>query len=467
MRTVSRSSAAIIATIAYRNSVLWTEIRFVCMSQQTRKIDITGLRVGMYVAELDRPWLETPFLFQGFFVRSKNEIDELHDYCKFVYIDLEQSLVAANQPHATKPPQKTKEAAPASRPGRKRGFFQWLLQLFGRKQEPTVTTSPAPGEHYKDTVSVADELVVAKTLHTSSLQCLVDVLNSVRQGATLRVPDLEIVVDGMVDSVLRNSTAMALLVRMQKVDDYTHAHSLATSMWSLIFGRHLGLDRQSLKFLGLGGLLLDVGKTKLPHQLLQTKGQLTDVARSHLRRHVPLGVELLRTTDSIDQRVVDMVATHHERFDGSGYPNGLQGNQVPVFGRIGGIVDSYVAMSSNRPYAAAMSSYDVMREFKSLADKSFQAELVEQFIQAIGIFPAGTLVELSTDEIAVVLKEHRTSRLLPEVAIILDAKRKKLDDFRIVDLADQPEEKLASSGVWIKRGLNPGEFDINLEDYFL
>ena len=437
------------------------------MSQIKRKIDVSGLRVGMYVSELDRPWLETPFLFQGFFIRSKNEIDELHEHCEFVYVDLEQSLVAANQPHATKPPQVAKETASASRPARKRGFWQWLLQLFGRKQQPTVAAPPQPGEYYQDTASVADELVVAKTLHTSSLQRLVDVLNSVRQGATLRVPDLEVVVDGMVDSVLRNSTAMALLVRMQEVDDYTHAHSLATSMWALIFGRHLGLDKQSLKLLGLGGLLLDVGKTKLPQQLLQSTGKLTDVAKTHLRSHVQLGVEILRAADSIDPRVLDMVATHHERFDGSGYPNGLQGNQIPVFGRIAGIVDSYVAMSSNRPYAEAMSSYDAMREFKSLADKSFQAELVEQFIQAIGIFPAGTLVELSTDEIAVVLKEHRTSRLLPEVAIILDANRRKLDDFRIVDLADQPEEELASSGVWIKRGLNPAEFDINLEDYFV
>ena len=437
------------------------------MSQLKRKIDVSGLRVGMYVSELDRPWLETPFLFQGFFIRSKNEIDELHEHCEFVYIDLEQSLVAANQPHATKPLQKADQTAPASQPGRKRGFWQWLLRLFGRKQHPAVAPSPKPGEYYRDTVSVADELVVARTIHTGSLQRLVDVLNSVRQGATLRVPDLEVVVDGMVDSVLRNSTAMALLVRLQEVDDYTHAHSLATSMWALVFGRHLGLDRQSLKLLGLGGLLLDVGKTKLPQQLLQSTGEMTNAAKMHLRSHVRLGVELLRAADSIDPRIVDMVATHHERFDGSGYPNGLKGNQIPVFGRIAGIVDSYASMSSNTPYSEAMSSYDAMRQFKSLSDKSFQAELVEQFIQAIGIFPAGTLVELSTDEIAIVLKEHRASRLLPEVAIILDADGRKLDDFRVVDLADQPEEKFASAGIWIKRGLNPGEFDINLEDYFV
>jgi len=437
------------------------------MSELKRKIEVEGLRVGMYVSELDRPWLETPFLFQGFFIRSKNEIDELHEYCTFVYIDIEQSLIAANEPDAAKKPQKLKEKTSESEPAGKRGFWQWLLQLFGRKQQPIAATSPKPGEFYQDTVSVADELVVAKSVHTGSLQCLVDVLDGVRQGATLRVPDLEIVVDGMVDSVLRNSTAMALLVRMQKVDDYTHSHSLATSMWALIFGRHLGLDRHSLRLLGLGGLLLDVGKTKLPQQLLQSTSTLTDVAEMHLRSHVKLGVDLLLADGGVDQRVVDMVETHHERFDGSGYPRGLKGTQIPVFGRIGGIVDSYVAMSSNRPHAAAMSSYDVMREFKSLADKSYQAELVEQFIQAIGIFPAGTLVELSTDEIAVVLREHRTSRLLPEVAIILDANRRKLDDFKIIDLNDQPEEKLATTGIWIKRGLNPAEFDINLEDYFV
>ena len=319
------------------------------MSQLHRKIDVSGLRVGMYVSELDRPWLETPFLFQGFFIRSKNEIDELHEHCEFVYVDLEQSLVAANEPHAKKSTQKGKVTASASPADRKRGFWQWLLQLFGRKQHVAVAAAPKPGEFYGDTTSVADELVVAKTLHSSSLQRLVDVLNSVRQGATLRVPDLEVVVDGMVESVLRNSTAMALLVRMQEVDDYTHAHSLASSMWALIFGRHLGLDRQSLKLLGLGGLLLDVGKTKLPQQLLQSTGKLTDIARAHLRRHVPLGVELLSASGTIDQRVIEMVATHHERFDGSGYPNSLHGNQIPVLAgwdrRSAGLVESSIRTS--------------------------------------------------------------------------------------------------------------------------
>lgn len=421
----------------------------------------------MYVSELDRPWLETPFLFQGFFIRSKNEIDELREHCEFVVIDFEQSDVAANESWDSGKPSHSKQKKPASKSTRKIGIWRRVLQLFRREQKQADAVNIEPGDFYQDTVSVADELVVAKTLHTGSLQRLMSVLEAVRRGATIRMPDLEVVVDGMVDSVLRNSTAMALLIRMQETDDYTHAHSLATSMWALVFGRHLGLDRESLQVLGLGGLLLDIGKTKLPQQLLKTKGELTDVARMHMRRHVDLGLEILRKTESVDKRVYDMVATHHERFDGSGYPKGLKGNQIPVFGRIGGIVDSYAAMSIDRPYAKAKSSYDAMREFRSLADKSFQSELVEQFIKAVGIFPAGTLIELNTGEVGVVLKEHRASRLRPEVAIILDAHKQKLDDFRIINLDDQPEECNEPGSLWIERGIEPGVYDINLDDYFL
>ena len=278
------------------------------------------------------------------------------------------------------------------------------------------------------------------------------------------MPDLEVVTGALVDSVLRNSTAMSLLVRMQKKDEYAGAHSLATSVWALVFGRHLGLDRESLAAVGLGGLLLDVGKIKLPTEMLNKSGPLTDVERAHMQTHVEHSLQIIREGGGVDNRVLDMVATHHERFDGSGYPKGLRGNQIPVFGRIGGIVDSYAAMTSTRPYAEAMSSYDAMREFKSLSDKLFQAEMVEQFIQAIGIFPVGTLVELNTGEIGVVLKENFTARLQPEIAVILDSNKERLDDFRILDLYDQgtPEPT-----VWIERGVQPDAYDFDADEFFL
>jgi HD-GYP domain-containing protein (c-di-GMP phosphodiesterase class II) len=417
----------------------------------------------MYVSQLDRPWLETPFLFQGFFIRNDNEIEELRRYCDSVEIDIEESDPRIVDTLSSSKAPSTRGDTPTSthkRPGTIRGF---LKRLF-RGGESAVPGQGRPGEYYRDTVSTADELVVARSIHTGAIDRLMHILDHIRDGGTISMPELQVITGELVDSVLRNSTAMALLMRMQQKDDYTSSHLLETSVWALVFGRHLGLDKESLEAVGLGGMLLDVGKTKIPIQLLNKKETLTDVERAYLRTHVDFGLEILREQGGVDSRVMDMVATHHERFDGSGYPKGWKGNQIPVFGRIGGIADSYAAMTSDRPYASAKSSYDAMRELKSLSDKQFQAEMVEQFIQAVGIFPAGTLVELNTGEVGVVLKEHHSDRLRPELAVILDSDKQPLQDFDVIDL-QKPDGPVRT--VWIERGLEPGAYDIDPREYFL
>jgi HD-GYP domain-containing protein (c-di-GMP phosphodiesterase class II) len=432
------------------------------MASKVRKIDVDGLRVGMYVSRLDRPWLETPFLFQGFIIRTDSDIEELRRYCEDVEIDIEQSdatLQSSLLPATTKVHANTSSSQ--SRPGN--SIWQRIKRLFGLKKAES-SYERAPGEIYQDKVTTADELAVARNVHSGALQQLMDVLGSIRCGEEIPMPKLALVVDSMVDSVLRNQTAMALLVRMQKTDEHAGAHSMASSIWALVFGRHLGLDRESLAAVGLGGLLLDIGKTKLPKELLNKQGELTDIEWKHIRSHVDHGLQIIREVGNIDQRVTDMVATHHERHDGTGYPKGLKGNQIPVFGRIGGIVDSYTAMTNDRPYAKTMSSYDAMREFKSLSDKHFQAEMVEQFIQAIGIFPAGTLVELNTGEVGVVINENKTSRLQPELALILDSNKQLIEGFKIIDLANQGTP---SPMVWIDRGVDAGTYDIDPGEYFL
>ena len=186
-----------------------------------------------------------------------------------------------------------------------------------------------------------------------------------------------------------------------------------------------------------------------------------------VRSHVEFGVELVKEIKGIDPRVIDMVATHHERYDGSGYPKGLKGSQISVFGRMAGIIDSYVAMTSERPYAPATSTYNAMREFKSLSDKSFQSEMVEQFIQAIGIFPSGTLVELNTGEVGVVIKEYSFQRLRPEVALILDSNKEPLSEIKVIDLHGNEDDSGAAPLVWIARGVEPGAYDIDPSEYFL
>jgi putative nucleotidyltransferase with HDIG domain len=424
-----------------------------------RQIEVSGLRVGMYVSQLDRPWLETPFLFQGFYIRSESEIEDIRRYCQFVEIDIDESdpairryLTAAND---------AESQTAANSAGKRDGWWQRLLRFFGLGNRHSTTERRFT---YEDTVTTAEELIVAKSLHSGALDKIVDVLEGIQNGGTIEMPKLEVITGELVDSVLRNGTAMALLARMQEKDEYISHHSLESSIFALVFGRHLGLDRESLQAVGLGALLLDVGKTRIPLKLLNKTEPLTDVELAYIRTHVEKGVEILREGGTVDSRVIDMVATHHERYDGSGYPKGWKGNQIPVFGRIAGIVDSYTAMISKRPYADAMSSFDAMREFKAQADIQFQAEMVEQFIQAIGIFPPGTLVELNTGEIGVVLKENIESRLQPEVAVLRDTNKASIHEVRIIDLGEQQG---TTPSIWIERGVEPGTYDIDPRDYFL
>jgi HD-GYP domain-containing protein (c-di-GMP phosphodiesterase class II) len=434
----------------------------------TRKIEASALHIGMFVSRLDRPWLETPFLFQGFYIRTKHEIGELQHYCNHVYVDIDQSTVDITGRFRVVRTSTLIEKIKRSTwmPSAMRSFLKMLVGIFTRKGKDIAET-PAPGYFYQDTVPVKKEIKTAKTIYAGSIDRLTSVLDGIRRGEKIEISAMEAVVNPMVDSVLRNSTAMALMARMRATDDYTYSHSIGSSIWALVFGRHLGLNRESLKALCQGGLLLDVGKTRIPIALLKKPGVLTPEEMDQVRSHVEFGLELVKEIKGIDGRVIEMVATHHERYDGSGYPTGMKGHQIPVFGRMAGIIDSYVAMTSDRPYASAISTYNAMREFKSLSDKSFQSEMVEQFIQAIGIFPAGTLVELNTGEVGVVIKEYSFQRLRPEIALILDSNKEPLSEIRIIDLHGNDKDPDAALTVWIERGIEPGAYDIDPSEYFL
>lgn len=186
-----------------------------------------------------------------------------------------------------------------------------------------------------------------------------------------------------------------------------------------------------------------------------------------MRRHVEYGMEILRQADGVDRRVFEMLAHHHERYNGTGYPRGLSGNRIPVFGRIAGIVDAYDAMITPRPYARLLSSYDALRKLRKLADVEFQAEMVEQFTRAIGAFPTGTLVELNTGEVAIVTRQNRIRRLRPEVMVIMDAGRNVLENFPTIDLNEQTSTEHGRQSLWIERGLPPGAHGIDPTEFYL
>lgn len=422
------------------------------MSKQIIELPVENLRIGLYVSRLDRPWEGTPFLFQGFEVESDEELITLRSLCKHVSVE-----VTADEADALNALQKLPREAPVQE--RVINLLDQMSTRVGAFTSTVPTTDPA---------SLKTELKVATEAFAEAKRAVKDAFERLRKGGGFDATQVGSVVDTMVDSIFRNRDAMCWLARMKTKDDYLYSHSLAAPIWALAFGRHLGLDKETLKIVGTGAMLLDVGKTQLSSDLLRKEGKPTPDEWKQLRGHVEAGVKLVSANPSVDPRVVSMLQTHHERHDGSGYPRKLKGEEIPMIGRIAGIVDTYDAMISARSYARPKSAYDAVRALKTLGGVGFADDLVELFIQAVGVFPTGTLVELNTGEVAVVVAQNRFRRLRPEIMLILDPAKAPLAEFTTIDLMTCPENSEASDPkLWITRGLECGAHGIDPTEYFL
>ncbi|MGB1142725.1 MAG: HD-GYP domain-containing protein, partial [Halioglobus sp.] len=265
-----------------------------------------------------------------------------------------------------------------------------------------------------------------------------DIYTQVHDGDRLNMVKLRKSVEPLVDTVSSNPDACLWVSRLKQHDQYTYQHSLGAAILAVCMGRQMGLQRYDLRSLAMGCMLMDIGKLRLAPELLRSDRELTEEETAEVAQHVDHGLEILDECGVLNQDVIDIVAHHHERYDGSGYPEGRYGDGIPAFARIAAIVDTYDAVTSQRHYADAVSPTDAIKILYSARDEDFQAELVEAFIRAIGIYPAGTLVELTTGEVGVVVAEYRTRRLRPKVLLLLNAQKEKLVRTRIVDLQKEP-----------------------------
>jgi len=224
------------------------------------------------------------------------------------------------------------------------------------------------------------------------------------------------------------------------------------------------LEPDEVEALSTGCAIMDIGKTRVPRDLLASEQQLDDQQLQELRRHVDYGVELALDSNLADPSIIHIIQTHHERYNGSGYPSGLNYTSIPMVGRIAGLVDSYDAMISPRSYASAQPSYQVLLELERNVDVLFQQELVECFVKAVGIFPVGSVVELNTGEVAIVTKQHPQRRLRPQIMLILDENKLPRNDLLITDLSQSEDDQLTT---WIERELPKDSHGIDVTDYFL
>jgi HD-GYP domain-containing protein (c-di-GMP phosphodiesterase class II) len=535
-----------------------------------RKVKSADLRIGMFVADLDRPWIDTPFLLQGFLIEDREQLDQVIGCCSWVMIDPQRSIGSAYEPLPKPQPLErreaieaplvviTKVAAPVDGPsedsetssdadhrsipnkktalndiqanatakgrtsfavemrtasqsdepeddqispvdrgairarldagtGRKPGLFSQLKEsvrnLFLTKQKDDIDYDKIDDEYnttgayvrpsfipetvqltiYEDKLTVEEEIAFAHEAFTRTNDLLHRVTEDIRTGGALQIEDVEAVIDDMVESMVRNPDAMMWVARLREQNMSTYGHGLSVAVNLVAFGRHLGYPKNSLSHLGLLGMLLDLGKIKIPIELLEKHERLTPAEFDLVKQHVQFGLDILHQTPNIHSDVLDGVAQHHERMNGKGYPFGLVGEKITVFGRMAGIADSYAAMTQQRNYAETASPHEALQTMSSFAGTQFHSEMLEQFIQSIGAFPVGSLVELSTGEVAVVATHNKLKRLKPKVMIITEADKTVRKFPTTKDLLYDVSEK----PVYIRRGLPPKAFGLDVSEFYL
>ena len=321
-------------------------------------------------------------------------------------------------------------------------------------------------ELYEDATHWKNEAPAAEQAISGLHNGLNELLTRTRKGGSLELPKIKQAVEPMINSVIRSPNACIWLVRMKKQDNYIYEHSLGTSIWAVALGRQFGLPRADLRSLAIGGLLFDIGKLQLDSTMLKSNRRLTSKESWVMKKHVEVGFKLLQDGGMTNRDVLDMVTYHHERYNGSGYPQGLVGDEIPVFGRIAAIVDCYDAITSNRIYASALSPSLAIKQLYNWKNVYFQAEIVEEFIQAIGIYPAGTLVQLTSGEVAIVVAASRYRRLRPEIMLLLDKNKEPLSEMKFIDLKEVKETE-EGAPLDIINSLEPSAYGIDLSSIIL
>ena len=394
-----------------------------------QEIDSADLQIGMYVSRLDRDWNGTPFPLQGILVHSREDIDQIGRYARRVWVDLEKSTGPATlHLHALSPkPRATRQAAPEA------------------GSEPTL---------FDDEIRTSARLIDQLSERTSGF------LGKLRRGEAVSQDEVEQVVEPVVRSLTRNPDAYFWLESLRSRHHYTYTHAVNCCALAAAFGRHLGFDDAEVKSLATGALLLDIGMGAVPPDMINHEGPLDEVGRAFVERHVNEGVERLRQSGLDDPIILEMVRNHHEHVDGSGYPDGKMNSNIPLPGRIAGLVDAYDAMTSERPYRPALSRADALQQLVKQRDGKRDAGLVEQFVRCMGVYPVGTLVELNTGEVGVVMSQNPSQRLRPRVMMLTNANKQLRAHFIPVNLMDT-EAQPALANVHITRSLAPGSYGLD------
>ncbi len=398
-----------------------------------KRIEIQELRPGMRIEQMDRPWMATPFLRHRMVVTSMDQVEQLRA-CGVRTLEVTLDDGAAE-------PESRMESVPASVP----------TPSPQDAQEPAVLIPQVPFE---------EELPLARQVYKAAKSVIEEAMHDARMGRAINMEAVNHVVTDMTDSVLRNPDALTSLSRLKRFDEYTFFHSVNTALLAMSLGRALALEPAVLHQLGVGTLLHDIGKTKIPLELLNKPGRFEPQEFELMKQHVMRGAEVLSHMAGLADACLKPALEHHERVDGSGYPHRREKTELSQFGLIAAVVDIYDAITSDRCYHRAKPPHEALQYLYLISQKGhLDHALVQRFIKVIGVYPVGSIVQMNTGETAIVRRLHHDAPLEPFVILVKGPGHTLLSRPEEIDLRHQagtPYRNISTVKDPVTAGLNPG-----------
>ncbi|MBI3713112.1 MAG: HD-GYP domain-containing protein [Burkholderiales bacterium] len=385
-----------------------------------KKIKFDDIREGMYIHELCASWISSPFWQKSFLIETVETIEKIRKAeIREVWIDTEKGcdvLVAT-------------EAA--------------MTEL--EVVEHLVSASPVAYDQVAP-VSMDAEMGRAAQIVGKSKGAVVSMFTEARMGKAIEAEQAMPLVEEIAYSVMRNPGALIGLARLKTADDYTYMHSVAVCALMIALSRQLKLTDEETREAGLAGLLHDIGKMAVPAEILNKPGKLTDAEFVSIKEHPAAGYQMLLEAKGVGSIALDVCLHHHEKMDGSGYPEGLEGDQISLYARMGAVCDVYDAITSNRPYKAGWCPAESLRKMSEWSRGHFDDRVFQAFVKSIGIYPVGTLVKLHSGRLGVVVEQQvGKSLLLPKVRVFFSSKSMAYITPLLLDLsASGVQDKIVS-----------------------
>lgn len=524
------------------------------------KILANQLTLGMFVCELDKPWIESDFMLQGFILNDQADLDKMVATCTHVYIDRTRSIgnqfaeikntkqaisrqpeviiTSVNELDAKKNPVLAKarlgekvsfmdilrevksykaptnstqknhiysvankamgaalDAQNIAQPYNKtlieseiakseqhagsivNQFSGFIAGLFSREKlkESSAKISQESAQHdlsnqelinYESEPSVEEEIATIYPVFEQAEVVTRSLFDAVANDHHMDISKVSDVLDNMVDSIGRTPDALLWLAKLKKVDGHSYNLALNVSVTLMAFANFLALPKEQVKLAGFAGLLQDVGKAKLSPDVLLKKGKLTAEEYEHAQTHVDESLAILEKTPNIPPKVMQLVSEHHERFNGSGYPSKLKGDQLSLLSQSTGLIDTYCAMTNDRSYADAAHHQQALDQIHALSGELFSNEIINQLIQFMGIYPVSSLVELNTGEVAVVVQQNQVRRLMPRVMLLLNQQKERYSSPIVLDLIYKPTAPNGQT-YSIRKGIPADSYGLNPNEFYV